>query len=182
MEDDSLTMLAALSSNFPNILIAVKYAFYTIGTVLVIVGLHFWGSGGGANRGQHSHGSGVIASLLLGGALMLSLPSLITIAGASIGLGSDPRLALSAVQVNRANPLGMVAAVVFNLAAIIGYIAAGRGVYAFAMAGSQKEDKFWHGASFLFAGAVLVNLPYAMQILARSVGATQLASFISDLT
>ena len=174
-------MLSALAENFPAVLLAIKLSLYAAGLFLVVIGLYYWGSGGGGSRGQHSHGSGVIVSLVIGGSLLLSLPALITLSGASIGLGSDPRLVLSSVPVNRTDPLSMVAMVCFNLASVIGYTSAGWGVYSFAMSGSRKEDGFWVGVRRLFAGAVLVNLQGAMALVARSVGGTQMASYIDNL-
>ena len=65
--DDSLTMLSALAENFPAVLVAIKYCLYTAGIFLVVVGMYYWGSGSGGSRGQHSHGSGVIVSMIIGG-------------------------------------------------------------------------------------------------------------------
>ena len=173
--DDSLSMLAQLSTNFPGIQALILMIIYITGLVLVIVGIHYWATGSG--RGSHGMGNGVIASYILVGFMMISVVQFVQITGDSFMSGTDPRVILSDVPIDRDNPLLMTLAVVYQICSVIGFYAFGRGLYSFAMAGSRKQDGFWSGVILCIVGVACINLKQFATLLARSTGAEEIASF-----
>jgi len=180
MEGDALTALQTFTEQFPGIQQLILMVGYLAGLVMSITGLHMWATNG--HRGHNGHGTLFLFGLILGGALLMSLITTVTYTGNSLMASStDPRIVLGAVAVDRENPGMMILRAATNLAALLGWVAAIRGIYYIAMAGSRKQTSFSVGFWLLVSAGALTNLGLFMTLSARSLGADGLLPYFRDL-
>ncbi len=166
MNDSSDTLLI-ISGQLPSILTAIVIGWYVMGFGLA--GLGLWRAAtAGNSRGGGSHTMTGGIGMFIFGSLMLNLIGTVSSVFATFyGAGASPEFVLSAVP-HTDDRMQMWVTVIMNVLVVIGWYAAGKGLFNLATAKSRQDGGFGSGVAHLIAAAALCN----PQLFAYSIGAT----------